>query len=188
LAPRGTWPLERGDRPLPRPQIALLLAVVLTCVGCSSAPESSPEAAPEAGVVARVTDGDTLRLRDGRRIRLVQIDAPERDTECYGRAAGAALARLTPPGTRVMLERDPSLDGRDGYGRLLRYVLVGELDVNLELVRLGAAAPYFFRGERGRQAGSLLSAAEAARAHRRGLWGACPDARLAPDRGLVTGA
>jgi endonuclease YncB( thermonuclease family) len=161
---------------------------VLTCLGCSSAGDPSPPAGSESGIVERVTDGDTLRLRDGRRVRLVQIDAPERDTECYGRAAGAALARLAPPGTRVTLERDPSLDARDGYGRLLRYVLVGELDVNLELVRLGAAAPYFYRGAKGRQAGSLLSAAEAARAHRRGLWGACPDARLAPDRGLVTGA
>jgi micrococcal nuclease len=165
-----------------------LLAVVLSCLGCSSAPDPASPAAPEAGVVARVTDGDTLRLRDGRRVRLVQIDAPERDTECYGRAAGAALARLAPPGTRVTLERDPSLDGRDSYGRLLRYVRVGKLDVNLELVRLGAAAPYFFRGDRGRQARALVEAAEAARAERRGLWGACPDARLAPERGLVTGA
>jgi len=41
--------------------------------------------------------------------------------------------------------------------------------VNVELVRLGAAAPYFYRGVRGRHADELLAAARAARAARRGL-------------------
>ena len=50
-----------------------------------------------------------------------------------------------PKATRVRLVRDPSLDDHDRYGRLLRYVLVDDTDVNLELVRRGAASPYFFR-------------------------------------------
>ena len=44
--------------------------------------------------------------------------------------------------------------------------------------------PYFFRGEHGVHADELLSAAKEARRERRGLWGACPGAKLDPSRGL----
>ena len=59
--------------------------------------------------------------------------------------------------------------------------------MNLELVRRGAAAPYFFRGERGRFAEALLGAAREARAARRGLWGRCPETELDPERQVDTG-
>lgn len=168
-----------------RSTLALVLAVVL--VSGYSGVEPGSSSASESGRVARVSDGDTLRLADGRRIRLVQIDAPERDVECFGSAATKALAQLAPVGSKVELERDPSLDDRDRNGRLLRYVRTGGRDLNLELVRLGAAAPYFYRGERGRQADALLRAAKTALAERRGLWRACPAARLAPTRQIAAG-
>jgi endonuclease YncB( thermonuclease family) len=163
-----------------------VIALVLGA-GCGSTQQAAPLARSQTGVVAFVNDGDTLRLRDGRRIRLVQIDAPERESECYGRAAGAVLARLAPPGTRVTLEPDAGLDEHDRYGRLLRYVSVGATELNLELVARGAAAPYFYKGERGREAGALLRAAEDARSARLGLWGACPGAKLQPRLGSLTG-
>jgi endonuclease YncB( thermonuclease family) len=47
--------------------------------------------------VSRVIDGDTLVLRNGARVRLVQIDAPESGGECHA----AAL---------------PSFEGRPGPG------------------------------------------------------------------------
>ncbi len=137
--------------------------------------------------VARVTDGDTLRLHDGRRVRLVQIDAPEHGTECYGRAATLALRRLTPPGSAVLLARDPSLDDRDDYGRLLRYVVADGRVVNVELVRAGAAVPYFFHRRRGVYADELLAQTRDARRERRGLWRACPGATLDANRGSLTG-
>ena len=137
--------------------------------------------------VAYVTDGDTLRLTDGRRVRLVQVDAPELETECYGAPARRALLRLTPPGLRIRLERDPALDDVDRYGRMLRYVVAGASNVNVELVAEGAAMPYFFRNERGRYATRLLQAAKAARARHAGLWAACPRARLHPTLGSLTG-
>jgi micrococcal nuclease len=138
-------------------------------------------------VVTRINDGDTLTLGGGARVRLVQVDAPELTTDCYGRAAQQALASLVPEGTRVRLVRDPALDATDRYGRLLRYVLVGDTDVNVELVRRGAASPYFFRNERGEHADELMDAVEEARAERLGFWGACPDARLNPGLGSITG-
>jgi endonuclease YncB( thermonuclease family) len=138
-----------------------------------------------AAVVASVTDGDTLRLTNGQRVRLLQIDAPE-SGECYGTESRAALLMLAPVGSAVTLEVDPRLDRVDRGGRLLRYVRRGATNVNLELVRRGAAAPYFFRGERGLYAARLLAAAKSARAARRGLWSASPSTALAPDRQVET--
>jgi micrococcal nuclease len=107
-------------------------------------------------------------------VRLLQVDAPELgDGECYARQSLRELERLAPPGTEVELEVDPGLDARDRFGRLLRYVLVGDTNVNVELVRRGAAAPYFFGREEGRYAHDLLDAVEEARSGRRGLWAAC---------------
>ena len=135
----------------------------------------------------RVNDGDTLTTTAGRRIRLVQIDAPELFGGCYGKPARAALQQLAPSGTRITLVRDPALDATDRYGRPLRYVLVGTTNVNVALVRRGAASPYFFRGDRGRYARELLAAVAEARTARRGYWGACPGARLNTRRGSITG-
>lgn len=156
----------------------------LAFAGCSA---TDADVGSERGRVARVTDGDTLRLADGRRIRLVQVDAPEPRTECWGEEAAQELAELVPPGAAVELERDPRLDDRDRFGRLLRYVTRDGRLVNVALVERGAAAPYFFRGERGRHADELLDAGQSALAARRGLWGGCPAARLDPDRALAAG-
>lgn len=128
---------------------------------------------PESATVTRVGDGDTLDVRRGR-VRLLQVDAPELGQgECYAPEAHRELERLAGPGTPVTLQNDPRLDGEDRYGRLLRYVFVDGTNVNVELVRKGAAAPYFRRGERGIHADRLLDAVDEARAAGRGMWGSC---------------
>ena len=124
--------------------------------------------------VAAVSDGDTLSLTSGARVRLVQIDTPELGSgECYSRKAAAELRRLLPAGSAVRLEADARLDRADRYGRLLRYVHARGANVNLVLVRRGAATVWFYDGRRGRYAAALLAAARNARAEQRGLWGAC---------------
>lgn len=156
--------------------------------GCASThDEQAGRSAATTATVEWVSDGDTLRLTDGRKVRLLQIDAPEKVADCFGREATRALVELAPKGTTVTLEPDSSLDDLDAYGRLLRYVRVAGDNVNLALIERGAAAPYFFHRERGRFADGFLSAAKAARAAHRGFWKACPDARLEPTRGSVTG-
>lgn len=120
-------------------------------------------------------------------MRLLQVDAPELGVECHGDESAAALGRLAPPGTRVRLERDPDLDDVDRHGRLLRYAHTKTTNVNVELVRRGAAAPYFYRGAQGRLAERLLAAARAAQRAGRGLWAACPRARLLPTRQVDAG-
>jgi endonuclease YncB( thermonuclease family) len=142
--------------------VAAVVAMLVSACGRHAAAPSARAA--ERGIVESVGDGDSLRLDDGREVRLVQIDAPELYTDCYGRAARQALRRLAPPGTSVALVADPALDERDRYGRLLRYVLAGGQDLNLTLVAEGAAQPYFFRNERGMHARELLRAATSPRA------------------------
>jgi endonuclease YncB( thermonuclease family) len=161
---------------------------VLTASACTGDPTSHEAQTSATVVVARINDGDTLTLRDGRKVRLLQIDTPELGAgECYAEAARTALSRLAPVGSPVVLEVDPALDRADRFGRLLRYVERGGVNVNVELVRLGAAAPYFNRGDRGRYAASLMRAARRAKASRQGLWKACPATVLNPVRQVATG-
>jgi len=155
--------------------VRLALVASLTLLALSCAGERG------TATVGRVLDGDTIVLEDGRHVRLVQLDAPETDeNECYAQPAKAILARLLPPGTHVEIETDPLLDKIDRYGRTLAYVRRGRANIIVELVRAGAAAPWFFHGDRGRYAGELLAAAADAQEGNRGLWGACPGTILAP--------
>src|SRR4051794_41125030 len=140
--------------------------------------------------IDHVVDGDTVALGNGEHVRLVQIDTPEVyfGVECYGRAASAITKRLLPEGTSVELSAEPATDRVDQYGRLLRYVVRASdgLNVNVRLVAIGAAAPYFYDGRRGRYALRLEQLAERARARHLGLWGACPHTRYDPDAGVQT--
>ena len=162
---------------------AILLALVVTAL---TAHRRAQLPKPPAGweVVDHVADGDTIVLGGGVTVRLVQIDTPEVffAPECYGHEASAETKWLLPRGSFVRLARDPATDSTDAFGRRLRYVLrADELNVNVQLVADGAAAPYFFGGVRGEYAETLLRAAEAARSAGRGLWGACPRTELEPN-------
>jgi endonuclease YncB( thermonuclease family) len=132
-----------------------------------------------------------MALRNGQRVRLVQIDTPEVffGTECYGRAASAQTKRLLPSGSRARLFAEPATDRVDRYGRLLRYVvrINGAVNVNIRLVAIGAAAPYFYNGRRGRYANQLEVLAKRARAEKLGLWRACPRTPYDPYHGIQTG-
>jgi len=169
-------------------RVALAVLVALAATGCRGDTSEPPDPSTgEAATVEWVNDGDTLTLAGGAKVRLVQIDAPELHSDCYGRAALRALIDLTPNGTRVRLVADPELDERDVHGRLLRYVYRDGLNVNVELVRRGAASPYYFRKEHGGFAEELDDAVEDARDRRAGYWGACPGADLDTGRGSITG-
>jgi micrococcal nuclease len=91
----------------------------------------------DACLIQRVSDGDTVVCRDGRRVRLLLIDAPEMDQGPFGLAAKAALQKLLPPGQQVALE--PDVDPQDRYGRMLAYVY---LPVGRMTTRSGRAADH----------------------------------------------
>ncbi|WP_341927309.1 thermonuclease family protein [Nocardioides psychrotolerans] len=151
---------------------------------CSTAQSGSGPALPPAkrqgARIVRVVDGDTVvaRLtRTGRQVtvRLLGIDTPEvfGGVECGGRAASRTTKHLLPRRTRVTLVSDPTQDLRDRYGRLLRYVMKGGVDVGQRLVRRGHARVYVFDDHPFRRVKAYRAAARKARAADLGLWGSC---------------
>jgi len=167
--------------------VKLLLLFAILAIALGAFVLVTRGSSKENAVVAAVIDGDTIELVGGQRVRLVQIDTPEKHVECYGDQASALTRRLIPAGTHVRVEQDPKLDQVDRYRRKLAYVWKGDEDVNVTLVRDGAAGVWFFQGRRGRYASEFLDAAEQARDDRKGLWGACPLARFDPNGSMSSG-
>jgi micrococcal nuclease len=83
-----------------------------------------------------MTDGNTTTIGDGHYMRYIGIDAPELypEPEAYGREAWLANRTLV-ENRPVHLEQD--ISDTDRYGRQLRYVYVGDIFVNAELIRRG---------------------------------------------------
>ena len=137
--------------------------------------------------VSKVYDGDTITMADGLKIRLLQIDAPELgERECYADKSKATLISLLSKKGTIRLKADPVSASYDRYGRELRYIFVGNTNVNLEMVKLGAAAPYFYQGEKGRYSAAMLKAAENAKLYKVGLWKDCPGTKLLPTKAITT--
>ena len=139
--------------------------------------------------VSRVVDGDTITMSNGEKVRLIQIDTPELTSkECYGSEARLALSKLLNQPGKVTLTTDPKLDKTDKYGRSLRYVFIGKTNLNLKMVEIGAATPYFYRSEKGIYATQFLKAAQNAQKLGLGLWRVCPVKRLSPNNAAQTRA
>jgi micrococcal nuclease len=118
--------------------------------------------------VLHVTDGDTVRVScDGmaERVRLLQIDTPERGEPLY-EEAGEALEALI-DGEPVWLE--PWREERDDHGRLLAYLFARDRNLNLAMVEAGMT-PYFDRYGAGRYPHEFAAAEREAREARRGIW------------------
>ncbi len=150
-------------RPRLVPVLLLLLAALLVA-GLAQWREA------RAVLVRAAVDGDTLLLATGELVRLIGVDAPEKDgpytrAEPFG-AEAAAFARKAAEGRRVRLEIGP--ERRDAYGRTLAYVYVDRLDLNAELIRRGLARAYR-RFPHGRL-GEFIRLEAEARTARRGLW------------------
>lgn len=124
--------------------------------------------------VARVIDGDTIEISGRERVRYIGIDTPEtvesdKPVECFGPQASAENKKLV-EGKVVRLQKD--LTDRDKYGRLLRYVWVDDIFVNLELVRLGFARANAYPPDTLHQ-NEISKAQEEAKKIGAGLWTAC---------------
>jgi micrococcal nuclease len=128
--------------------------------------------------VVHVADGDTIVVDVGGRtekVRILGADTPEvvdprKPVQCFGPEASAYTKARLAPGTRVSLETDTEV--RDKYGRLLAYVYVRGARYDDELLRLGLARLLIIPPN-GVHARAMLQAELDARAHGRGLWGAC---------------
>ena len=168
--------------------LATLLLGAVGVAGCAEPGSLGGDARVrriEARVTA-VTDGDTLRAvatGSGRsyEVRLIGIDTPETrrpgtPVECGGPGASANMQRLALAdgrGVAVTLMTDASQDTRDRYGRLLAYVTRRDgLDLARSQMRAGWGEVYVY--DRAFERLDAFEAdEEAARAHGRGVWGAC---------------
>jgi len=136
--------------------------------------------------VTRTADGDTLKLSNGEKVRLIGIDTPEssnnsklrRDVKKTGQDAteiilmgkeSAAFTRSLVQGKNVRLELD--VQQRDKYGRLLAYVYLEDgTFVNAEIMKAGYAQIMTIPPNVKYQ-NLFLELQKEARAKGRGLWG-----------------
>lgn len=135
--------------------------------------------------VAYVNDGDTIKLDNGERVRLIGIDTPEsrdnpkleRDVKrtkkdkdvllAMGRQAAVFSKKLL-SNQRVRLEFD--VERHDRYGRLLAYVYLADGSfVNEKIIREGYAYPMTVPPNV-RYADDFKQWFDEARENKRGLW------------------
>jgi micrococcal nuclease len=153
LAAAAAWPPNPSDRPVPQPSA-------------------------DTGVVTRVADGDTIRVRfaDGgeRRVRLIGVNSPElgdgRTEAAFWAFLAARYTLFHLRGRTVRLEYDTTR--LDDYGRTLAYVMTedGEL-FNERLVRDGYARAFLKYPFREDYRSRLRQAQAEAKREGRGLWG-----------------
>ncbi len=97
-------------------------------------------------IISSVVDGDTVKLSDGNKIRILGIDTPEtvdprKAVQCFGKEASDKMKELV-NGKKVILLVDASQGDRDKYGRLLRYIYLENEDIGATMIREGYAYAY----------------------------------------------
>lgn len=134
-------------------------------------PTSTPNLKGEKVKVIRVIDGDTIEIEGGNKIRYIGIDTPEtkdpnEPVQCYGKEAADKNRELV-EGKIVELEKD--ISETDKYGRLLRYIWIGNILVNETLVREGYAQSSTYPPDVKYQ-NRFIEAQRKAREEGKGLW------------------
>ncbi len=122
--------------PLAGAAVALSMSTLTT----APAQAASSKATTTHAKVIRWVDGDTVVTTHGR-IRLIGVDTPE--VGRCGAAHATALAKhWAPKGSTIRLVNPASVKNTDRYGRYLRYVGRGSVDVSRAQIRHGAKARY----------------------------------------------
>lgn len=132
-----------------------------------SRPDITHSATDELTGLARISDGDTIRIGQTR-IRFYGIDAPEKAQRCTdadGRAFACGMTAKQALETHVQNRQvNCTPHDTDRYGRTVAVCYLDGEDLNDWMVRQGWAVAY-------RQYGTDYAAAEdEAREHRRGIW------------------
>ncbi len=118
-------------------RLRLLAAAAATAVlPLAPAVVGPPASAATSVKVDYVVDGDTIRLANGKYVRLIGIDTPETG-QCGYQLAKRKLDRMI--GARASLRNPRSVVNKDRYGRLLRYVHAGGRDTGAVQLRRGLA-------------------------------------------------
>jgi endonuclease YncB( thermonuclease family) len=127
----------------------------------------------QKGIVTEIVDGDTVyvRLTDGNvySVRYIGIDAPENGRPFTKESTDANSDLVFRK--EVILIKD--ISETDGFDRLLRYVIVGDIFVNQELVRRGLAVAEEYPPDESCSI-TMSSAEEQARIAQLGMWAPTP--------------
>lgn len=102
--------------------------------------ETGTCSAAEFVVVTKVLDGDTILVEGGEHVRLIGIEADEKDYPCFEEAKGRLEDLIL--NKTVRLEQDVS--DVDLYGRCLRYVFLDGENINIQMVAAGMAVARFY--------------------------------------------
>lgn len=118
---------------------ALILALLITIIVASDyyliqGALNKNESPKESVFVSRVIDGDTLVLEDGRKIRLLNVNAPEKNMPHSGLAADFLRSYEN---RSIEIENE----GMDKYGRYLARLYSPDY-LNLELIKLGFSSKF----------------------------------------------
>jgi len=120
----------------------------------------------EQVLVIRVIDGDTVELFGGQKVRLIGIDSTERGEKCYTEAKEKLISLVE--SKTVLIEKD--VEEFDKYERLLGYLFIEKLFVNLEMIESGNAKAFEY-GQSNRYAKEFEQAEENAQKQKLGcLW------------------
>ena len=91
-------------------------------------------------IVTKVIDGDTIVVEGGYHVRLLGMDADEKGYPCYEQAK-TRLENLI-LGKNIILKKD--VNDIDQYGRCLRYIFLGDENIDVQLVKEGLAVARFY--------------------------------------------
>lgn len=166
--------------------IAALLVVAamvwgyINFTGDDAPADEVPSEAEGPYSVARVVDGDTLKVTEATEeitVRLIGVDTPEtkhpdKGVECWGPEATELMEDLA-DGADVYLETDDSQGSSDRYDRRLAYVWKSDGTLlNLEMINRGAGKEYTY-DKPYTYVKSFKSAQKTAQSQGLGLWGSC---------------
>lgn len=139
----------------------------------------------ETAFVQRVIDGDTFELKNGIKIRMLNVDTPESvkqntAVQCYALEAKEKLKRLI-ENKNIYLTSDK--DKKDRYNRDLRFVYLSLIDaekqnieksINFEIVKNGYARSIAYKPNT-TFSNTFNSSMSEAISKKIGLWGACSE-------------
>jgi len=171
-------------------RVAALVIAAAIYMGMKYFPLSGSAAAKdEHSYVSRVVDGDTLKLSNNERVRLIGVDTPEvhysdklvRDAKKSRKdiAAIQAMGRRSSDFTKALCSGKPvrlefDVEKRDRYGRLLAYVYLEDgTFVNAKIVEEGYAQVMTIPPNV-KHADHFLKLQQKARDNRKGLWAETP--------------
>ncbi|MFO7809711.1 thermonuclease family protein [Guyparkeria sp.] len=162
--------------------LAWLLSALVVSSGCVAEEPKPPtgDCAPppelsiESATVSYVNDGDTVRLANGDRLRLVGIDTPElgrdgTDDEPMAREARQVLRTLLAE-SRNRVQVVDATEGEDRYGRRLSYLYLPDgRSVQAHLLEQGMAMAVFVAPNL-ELVDCVMAREQRARRDERGVW------------------